>query len=202
MDRQVKRREPVRNPEDAKLARLAGQGDREAQRQLADRLVERVRTTVALLVPGDRDADDMVQVSLMGILKSAGSFRGESSLETWADRITVRTSLRLLRRRRRHEPADLGEQATAMTDDVRPDQTINRRRIGDHLTRHLHKLPIKQRTAVVLREVYEYSLDEIARMTATSVFTVKGRLRHGRKRLRQAMLRDPLLMEWARKREP
>ena len=51
------------------------------------------------------DFEDYAQASMIEILQSVGSFRGDASLEKWAERITVRTTMRLLRRNRRADVA-------------------------------------------------------------------------------------------------
>ena len=94
---------PDKRSDDLALARAAGRGEAQACRELAERLLRRVRLTVTYLAAGDRDADDLMQVSLIEILRVAGTYRGESSLERWADRIAVRTALRALKQRRRRE---------------------------------------------------------------------------------------------------
>jgi DNA-directed RNA polymerase specialized sigma24 family protein len=55
---------------------------------------------VATLIRCAYDADDATQVALVEILKAAPSYRGESSLEAWADRIAVRVAIGVARERR------------------------------------------------------------------------------------------------------
>ena len=89
------------NDGDLLLARAAAEGQAMARRRLAERMLPRVRNMVHYLVFEDPDADDLVQLSLVEILQSIRTFGGRSTLETWADRITVRTCMRALKRRQR-----------------------------------------------------------------------------------------------------
>ena len=47
------------------------------------------------------------------------------------------------------------------------------------------RLPVTQRSCVILMDVLGYSLDEISQVTGTSVPAVKAALNRGRKRLRE-----------------
>ena len=86
--------------DDLALTRAAAQGNDAARRILARRLLERTRATIRYLVGDGPDAPDLVQSCMLEILRSTHTYRGEAKLETWADRVAVRTALRLLRQMR------------------------------------------------------------------------------------------------------
>ena len=185
------------SPQDRELAAAAAGGDRRASRLLAERLMPRVRTLVRYLVADDRDADDLVQLALIEILRSLRNFRGESRLEAWADRIAVRTAMRELKRRRWRE-------GIVALDDPRPpevastqDSDLERRQLRRHLGELLGRLPPEQRVVVVLRLVHGYPPAEIAEVVGAPLNTVRDRLRVGRRKLRRLLVRDPILREWA-----
>jgi len=192
---------------DLALTRAAGRGDERARQQLAERLFDRVRATVSYLAGGDADKDDLVQVSMVEILRSAGTFRAEGHLESWADRIAVRTSLRALKtRRRRDEVLHAADDAEAMLErlDVEspgtstPDleQEAQRRLLHRRLALVLGRVDPQRRAAVLLRWVHGYTVEEIADLTDARVNTVRGRLRRGKRQLRKMILGDPVLRGW------
>ncbi len=193
----VKDYQPDQDP-DVSLARAAGRGDPDACRELAERLFDRTRTTVAYLCAGDRDADDLAQQSLVAVLKSARTFRGDCSLERWADRITIRTTLRRLKQRRWREGI-VGLEAEPQPDHpVDPDRKLHRRLLRKRLAEVLGRLSEDRRTAVLLHWVHGYRVAEIAEITDTPVNTVRDRLRVGKKQLRKHLMKDPALADWAR----
>lgn len=192
---------------DLTLAQAAGRGDLRARQQLADRLFDRVRATVSYLAGGDPDKDDLVQLSLVEILRSAGSFRAEGNLEGWADRIAVRTSLRWLKtRRRRDEVLHAVDDADALLERLDTEeasgegpgleQEAQRRQLHGRLARLLGRLDPERRAAVLLRWVHGYTVEEIAELTDARVNTVRGRLRRGKRQLRRLILTDPMLRGW------
>ncbi|AKF04610.1 RNA polymerase sigma factor [Sandaracinus amylolyticus] len=164
----------------------AASGDRRAAQELLSELLPRVRNLVRYLVRGDADVDDMAQQSLIAILHALHGYRGEGSLRAWADRITVRTTMAHLRRRRaeagareRHAP-DL----RAVRDpDAPPDTYVQRRDVA----RLLDALPDEQREAVVLHHVVGLSAPELAETLGVPFETARSRLRLGMKKLREGM---------------
>ncbi|MFH2005151.1 MAG: sigma-70 family RNA polymerase sigma factor [bacterium] len=189
--------EPRNHDADYDLAQAVGRGDPRASRELAGRLLNRVRTTIHYLATGDRDADDLVQLSLVAILRSAGTYRGECSLERWGDRIAVRTALRHLKRRRWRERI-VALEAEPPEGAVHQEQAIQRRLLRERLGRLLAKLSPDRRVAVTLHWVHGYSVQEIAELTDAKLNTVRDRLRIAKKQLKDWLLKDPALRDWAR----
>ena len=156
--------------------------DRETLTTVARQLLPRVRNLIRYLVHGDQDVDDIAQEALLAILRGLSSYRGEGSLESWADRIVARVTFAWLRQRRPRRTWSLDVEDDAADDDATwPDEHLRRRRLV-HL---LDQLPHEQRYALVLHHVLGLSVAEIAIETASKAETVRTRLRLGRHRLRQ-----------------
>lgn len=181
--------------DDRLLAAAAGRGEAWAEAHLARRLLERVRNTVYYLAAGDRDADDLVQLSLVEILRSAGSFRGESALETWADRIVVRTALRQLRQRRRRE-SPISLEDLPLADPVALQAQLHRRELQHRLAVHLLHLPPERRAVIVLHWMLGHTVEEVAALTDAPPNTVRKRLRVGKQQLRKRLRQDPVFLDW------
>lgn len=161
-------------------------GDRRAAQSLCVELLPRVRNVVRYLIRGDADVDDIAQQALIEILRSLPGYRGEGALKSWADRITVRTALSYVKRRR----AEAGERERAAPDlravrdpDAPPDQYLVRR----DAVRVLDALPDEQRQAVVLHHVMGLSAPEVAEHLGVPFETARSRLRLGMRKLREAM---------------
>ena len=175
-------------PDAPELMALAAAGDPIAQEQLVVLLRRRVRTIALAILGHAADAEDTVQCALMEILGSARTYRG-GSLYAWSDRIAVRTAVRQARQRRVRtaqvdttaDPASL----CAAVAEPAPERSIPR-----PILDYLAELPEARRTALVLRHVLDYSLDEIALLTDTPVNTVKDRLLQARRQVRQRIRRD------------
>ncbi|MDY0002720.1 MAG: RNA polymerase sigma factor [Polyangia bacterium] len=182
---------------DLLLTQAVGSGDPQATRVLAERLFDRMRATVHYLCGGDRDADDLSQLALVEVLRSAHGFRGDCPLERWADRIAVRTALRELRRRRWREKIVNLSDDPVPADRAAPDERIFRRFLRRRLAGLLAKLTEDRRAAVMLHWVHGYSVAEIAEITESPVNTVRDRLQVAKRQLRTLINKDPGLSEWA-----
>jgi RNA polymerase sigma-70 factor (ECF subfamily) len=173
---------------DVELMAAVAANDSHAQRVVAQRLAPRVRKVAGLLCRNAADADDAAQAALIEILKSAGSFRVATSLERWAERLTIRTTLRIARRERsrrglleRWVPPDLlpwgGPAVQHSVEEGSLDTLLNR------LSHERHE-------AFVLHHALDYTVDEIAELTETPPGTVKDRLVMARKQLRKLLRAD------------
>lgn len=177
-----------------RLIETGGHG-RDAQHEVARLLLPRVRSTVGYLMGGHADADDTIQDVLIEILRSVPSYRGAGVFRAWADRITVRHTMRAIKKRRRRsrvEPIDehLDRFATSAPDLAR------RIRLRRRLAMLIGRLSEKHRAAIVLRLVHGYSPEEIAHMTDTQLNTIRDRLRTARAKLRGQARRDPVISAW------
>lgn len=181
---------PLHPSEDVRLMSLATMADPSAQHQLMARLSGRVRRIALAVLRNPTDAEDACQISLLEILRSAGGFRGESTLERWADRIVVRNSFRLMRQRQK--------QQAFVDDTAEVDQLGSEMHGGGNSTarpalEYLDTLPEACRTALVLRHAYGYTVNEIAEMTGVSPNTTKDRLLRGREMARKLIRREATL---------
>lgn len=169
--------------DDCSLLRAVAKGDAAAQHHLVLRLAVRVRRLAFLLCRHEADADDAAQRAVIEILRSAGTFRRDSKLEPWADRIVVRVTLRMTRREtRRHLLGKRWFIAGALPfGRSKPHE----QELSQGLEVFLDRLSPERREALVLRHVLDYSVEEIADLTDAPVATVKDRLVYARKQMRQ-----------------
>jgi RNA polymerase sigma-70 factor (ECF subfamily) len=168
---------------DPRIAAAAA-GDREAAEQLLAELLPRVGNLIRYLIGRDSDVEDLTQRALMEILRSLGTFRGESKLTTWSDRITTRVTMAHVKRRRREgeqRRAAAMELAVVGDGDDSPGEYLARRRA----VKMLDALPDDQRQAVVLHYVVGLSVPELSEQLAIPFETVRSRLRLGMKKLRE-----------------
>ena len=132
----------------------------------------------------DDDLDDLVQEVFIEAHRGLRRLRDPRSIKSWLARITVRRTIRKLRRTRAlmlfglDAPSDYAEIADASaTPDERAQVAL--------AYRALQRLPAAERAVWVLRHVEGESLDAIAQMCACSKSTVQRRLRLAQKTLEQ-----------------
>jgi RNA polymerase sigma-70 factor, ECF subfamily len=174
---------------DLSLMKRVAAGDKHAQRVIAHRLAARVKRISQRLIRNSADADDASQMALIEILRSAGTYKDISSIERWADRITVRTVLRHARDQRRkpwHFAGLIDVESLGAASEEPTQAEATARPVEDYL----QELPAARREVLVMKHSLGYTTEEIAELTDNPVGTVKDRLVAARKQLRKLISRD------------
>ena len=169
---------------DLDLVTKARSGDKRALDTLVERHAPRVQKLAAQLVEDFEEARDAAQESLVKLCTRLRQFRGESQFATWLHRLVVNTCRdRIARQRvRRTEPLVL-EDAPA-GDENDPSRLALLEDLRRDLGEALSKLSADQRIAVVLRDSFGLSYEEIARVARMPVGTAKCYVHRARARLR------------------
>src|SRR5512143_1434112 len=152
------------------------------------------------LTRNPRDAEDLVQDSLLRAYRFWDSFQQDSNCKAWLLRIVTNTFINEYQRKKRsREVLDAASAEQDATDGVlmhteasdrqSPERTLVERSVSDDVQRALDALPDDFRTAVVLCDVEGLSYKEIAEIMECPVGTVMSRLFRGRKLL-AASLRE------------
>ncbi len=128
------------------------------------------------------DGEDVVQDALMKAFNAFPHAGLIADLDGWLFRIAHNAALDFLRRRRRYEAIHSDEELEMIATLVNP---VSDREAAAASLRTFMRLPVAQRSCVILMDVLGHSLDEISQVTGTSVPAVKAALNRGRKRLRE-----------------
>jgi RNA polymerase sigma-70 factor (ECF subfamily) len=159
----------------------------EAQAAAFDRWHQRVRVLARRLLADAAAAEDVVQEVFTALPGAARRFRGEVPLATFVLAIAVKRARhhqRVAYRRR----AALGRLTAGDRPGPRdPEQDAYRRELGLRLGAALERLPHEQRVAFVLCEVEELSSADAAAIAGAPEGTVRTRLFHARRRLRDLL---------------
>lgn len=143
----------------------------------------------------DEDRRDLLQATLLQIVRRLGSFRAEASFSTWLFRVTANEALMLMRSRRRHrarfvEGLEWEELATlpAMNDtDVNVDLGVEVKQRDEKVRDALGELPEDYRDVVIAHYHLDLGLQEIADRLRITESAVRSRLHRARSRLRSLL---------------
>jgi len=128
------------------------------------------------------DGEDIVQDALIKAVESFGAAGPIGNPEGWLFRIAHNTALDFLRRRHRQETLHSAEEMDMIAD---PMDAIVSRQIAGASLRTFMRLPVAQRSSVILMDVLGYSLNEVCDVLDFSLPAVKAALHRGRARLRE-----------------
>lgn len=176
------------------LAREAALGDTRATAQLLRAVAPLVNRVVrAMLGGGHPDVQDVVQQSLIGLVRALPAFRGECAPEGYAQTIAMRTALLARKRTRldRSRRDDDAETETTPTTDESPEETAVSERRRSLLRELLLEIPEEQAEALALRVMLGWSLEEVAQAAGAPLNTVRSRLRLAKEALRRRIEASP-----------
>ena len=128
------------------------------------------------------DGEDVVQDALVKAIKAYSQAGPIADLEGWLFRIAHNAALDFLRRRARYEAAHSHEETDMIAVSVNP---VADRQAAAASLRTFMRLPVAQRSSVILMDVLGFSLEEIGSVMVTSLPAVKAALHRGRRRLRE-----------------
>jgi RNA polymerase sigma-70 factor (ECF subfamily) len=178
----------------------ASRGDSAALSALVKELTPHIEKQLLRYPLSDEDRRDLVQATLMQLIRRVGSFRGDSSFSTWLFRVTANEALMLMRSQRRHrtrlveglEFDELGNLPAAndgTLDDDRADSRAAQNERDALVRQALDELPKDYRDVVALHYQQDLGLQEIASRLSTTESAVRSRLHRARSRLRSILER-------------
>ena len=129
---------------------------------------------------------------MMVVWQTAGSFRGTSKLSTWVFAIAYRKALKA--RGKWPDPVEDEQLDTRASNDPAPDADLERSHIRTALVTAMEGLSPEQRAVVDLTYFHDLGYREIAEILSCPVDTVKTRMFHARRRLKQAL--SGTLADW------
>jgi RNA polymerase sigma-70 factor (ECF subfamily) len=136
----------------------------------------------ARMVGSAIDGEDVLQDALIKAVESFASVGGIGNPEGWLFKIAHNTALDFLRRRNRQEALRSAEEVDMIAD---PADTVANRQIASASLRTFMRLPVAQRSSVILMDVLGCSLQEICEVMDYSLPAVKAALHRGRTQLRE-----------------
>ena len=190
--------------DDLALVAAVGRGDARAIASFYDRVRPIIdRKLKRLLGIHDADFDDMVQNSLLELIRSLDHYRGEGSLDGWVGVVSARAVFRQIRERtseRRLFAAVPVDGSTEILDTADLEEASAARELLGRVRTHLAACdPVKAWT-YVLHDVLGHSLAEVAEITGASVSATQSRLFRGRRELEDRIACDSELASRLRAR--
>lgn len=198
----VARAAPAARELDDLALRRAQRGDHAAFRLLVERYERPVWELIwRMVAPAGlaARAEDLTQDAFLRVFRALHAYdpAGPARLSSWIFTIATRVALNELRAGRagRAAEVDVDEALAtlaALPAAAPPAQAVARRELGERLAAAVGTLPASARAVLLLSDVFELSLDEIARALDVELGTVKSRLSRARAAVRAQLNRGEL----------
>ncbi|MBX5049591.1 RNA polymerase sigma factor [Rhizobium lentis] len=127
------------------------------------------------------DGEDVLQDALAKAMEALPAAAPITNPQGWLFRIVHNTALDFLRRRAR-QADHIGEEEAEMVAE--PLSQTEARQIAATSLRTFMRLPVRERSCIILMDVLGYSLSELCSITGMTMPAVKALLHRGRVRLR------------------
>ena len=178
------------------MERIKG-GDEAAFRELIEAHQHRIIGTIAKMLGGESDAEDIAQQVFIRVWKSAPRWQPTAKVTTWLYKITRNLVFNETRRRKRHPVQSLdatlseGDRPQQFADPgVKPaDTALLDAEMQAAIQRAIDELPEPQRMAIILRRYDDVPYEEIGEILDLSVPAVKSVLFRARTDLREKLRR-------------
>ncbi len=129
--------------------------------------------------------EEVLDDTMMVVWETAGNFRGTSKLSTWIFSIAYRKAIKA--KARWPEPVEEEPFDTRVSLEPAADEQLQHQQLHDALISSMSKLSADHRAVVDLTYFHGMGYREIAEVMNCPVDTVKTRMFHARRRLRDAM---------------
>jgi RNA polymerase sigma-70 factor (ECF subfamily) len=183
------------------LLMQARKGDRESLAKLIMPYAPRLYLGALRLTRNPADAEDVRQDAFLKAMTRLEQFAGtpgenRDDLHAWVSRIAANASIDVIRKRRDgklfslEEPSGasdetLGSNVTACEDN--PEERFARREMRKLMADAITQLAPELRQVCLLRDVFEYSTQEVAGRMGISAMAVRLRLFRAHRRLREKL---------------
>jgi len=198
---------------DQALVDAAKSGDEAAFRGLVQPLSRELSAYAYRMLGGYQDAEDALQETLLKAWRHLRSYEPDASFRAWVYRVATNTCLDMLRQRQRRvlppdvgPPVAPGPPTTATREDLSwlepyPDALLPATPSPEETLR-LHEsvrlafvlamqvLPPRQRAALILHEVLDFGVSDVATMLETTVPAINSALQRARASLQRPSERD------------
>jgi RNA polymerase sigma-70 factor (ECF subfamily) len=179
-----------KEPVSADLIARCKSGDEVAWGQLVEATHRDVYTLCLRILRDPDDAAEATQDAYLKVWRNLKGFRGDSMFETWLYRVASNAAIskhRSRKRRQSHEAGTQDELLGQMPASGSVEAAAGAKLDVQALEKALATLPEHYRSAVVLRDVYGLTTEEIAKQLKISETAAKVRVHRGRKRLKEIM---------------
>jgi RNA polymerase sigma-70 factor (ECF subfamily) len=181
---------PLERLEPESLGLRVQRGEPRAIGELYDLHHQVVRAFARRLVGEPAAAEDLVHEVFVALPSAMSRYRGEGSLRTFLISMVINRARHHVRSasRRRAALQRLSLEPAAGAHD--PERIVQGSQLAALLTRALDQVPLDQRVAFVLCEVEEKSSREAAAIAGIPEATVRTRLHHAKRKLRDLLSRE------------
>ncbi len=174
-------------------------GDTDKYRLIIDKYKNKVFGIIYSFCGQTCDCEDIAQNVFIKIFKALPKFKFESEFSTWIYRIVINEAITISKKNKYDiVPLEVNssedEEQSNIIDFLKSEDNTEESLIREELNKNLHKaisqLKDNYRAVITLRDIEDYSYEEIAKMLNVSTDNVKIWLFRARAKLKEILLKE------------
>jgi len=179
----------MKNSQIVVLVKECLEGDKESYSLIIRHFQQKVYDLCFHFLGTSQDAEDAAIEAFIKAYRALSDFNPQYAFSTWLFRIAVNHSIGVLRRQKREREYLLAEAAnpTNLTEGKSPDTVFFNNSQQKALESVLPSLPVKYRTALMLKYRQDLSYKEISEIMDIPVNTVGSLILRAKQELREAL---------------
>jgi len=182
---------------DDELVRFAQGGESRAFDELVRRYQDKAYRLCYKILRHEDDAAEAMQDAFLSAYRGLKNFKAESTFSTWLYRVATNASLMKYRKRRdKHVSLDQSQSQEDEAEPLQlpdwsaqPPEELLTAEMREVMAESIQRLPKELYEVFVLRDIREYSNDQVSKELKLSVAAVKSRLHRARIALRERLNR-------------
>ena len=146
-------------------------------------------------------AEEFVQEAFVKAFEKLDMLKNKEHFYAWIKRIAINNALMYFDRKKRVVDMEKEDDESSdsfferLSDYSNPEEELLTEEMKRYVRKFVDALPDKLRTVILLREVEDYSYEEIAEMLNIPIGTVRSRLFNARQFIKQRLIRQGLADE-------
>lgn len=168
---------------DADLVADVAQGGERAFSELLHRHQNAIYAFACRMLGDPQEAEDVAQETFLRLYQTSKRYQPDASLRAYLLRITKNICIDHFRKKRPELMDELPDPTTQQT----PQDLLEGAITLDYLEKAIDRLPVNQRTALLLRHTEQLSYNRIAEVMDVSVAAVESLLVRARRTLKQRL---------------
>lgn len=179
---------------ETQLLESARAGSLVAFEELVLRYEKKIYNYCFRMTNNEQDAEDLTQEVFIRVYKNLKSFKGNSHFSTWVYRIAHNICIDRYRRLKipsiSLSTGGFGEEDKEIeiaSEELTPEDAVITREQQEMIMKCIAMLKPQYRSAIVLRDIQNYSYEEIARIMDIPIGTVKSHISRARSALRKSV---------------
>ncbi len=173
------------------------EGDTGAYNEIVARYKDRLTNYIYRYVGNYDDCDDIVQDTFVKVYTSKHLYKEIAKFSTWIYTIAINLAKTKLVKAQKYKTFSISDVYDDENKDFDlpdeayggPEVDVNSKFLSAHIQKALEQINENYRELVVLRDIEDFSYEEIVDMTGLPMGTVKSRINRGREKL-QELLKD------------